>query len=168
MRQSFLTLTLQCKLKSRISIFFVITFSFLFLFAYFHFQHWITDFFENKMWSRWSTQKRYFTRFFILWFSVVFRGEKTGTLPRNGLNVMNTLTNTHFNKINGGFLLFFLFLLGYPTDNFQPLSRGQPHQTDVNYWVRLEGRQEPWNVVGSQSPAERLVGFDQISFGFWI
>ena len=45
-----------------------------------------------------------------------------------------------------------------------PLSRGQPHSPNVNHCIlhiRLKGHLEPRKEVGSLSPAEHLVGFEQ-------
>ena len=67
-----------------------------------------------------------------------------------------------------GFFFFFKLLFGCPTANFGPLSRGQPHSPDVNHCVLPEGHRKPRNEVGSQSPAERLVGIEPGTFRFLL
>ena len=68
-------------------------------------------------------------------------------------------------------VFFFKLLLGCPTANFGPLSRGQPHSSDVNHCVfhfRPEGHQEPRSEVGFLSPAEHLLRFEPGTFRFLL
>ena len=58
-------------------------------------------------------------------------------------------------------------LFGCPKANFGPLSRGEPHSPAANHCVlhlRPKGHREPRNKVGTLSPAERLVGFQPVTF----
>ena len=67
--------------------------------------------------------------------------------------------------------VFFYLLFGFPTANFGPLSRGQPHSSNVNHCslhFQPQGHREPRNKVGSQSPAEHLVGFEPGTFRFLL
>ena len=53
--------------------------------------------------------------------------------------------------------------------NLAPLFSGQPHQPDVNhsiYFFLTQRSPELHNEVGSQSPAEHLVGFEPGIFQF--
>ena len=82
--------------------------------------------------------------------------------------IMSTILKNNL-QIQG--LFFFKLLLGCPTANFGPLSRGQPHSPDVNHCVfhfRSEGHQEPRSEVGFLSPAEHLVRFEPGTFRFLL
>ena len=69
--------------------------------------------------------------------------------------------------------IYILTAIWLPTANFGPLSRGQPHSHNVNNCIfflniRPEGHREPRSEVGSLSPAKRLLGFEPVTFWFWL
>ena len=60
---------------------------------------------------------------------------------------------------------YFLTAIWLPQGQFWATVEGATSLT-FTYLFQPEGRQEPCNEVGSQSPVKHLVGFEPVSFQF--